>query len=897
MPAGGAAAAPARDSDEAQGLGGVTAVAPAKKGPEVTAQADPPRKAPPKGDEKPVRQPPPLGSIVGGTTAPTGAYPFFVSVQTSGGSHFCGGTLVSSTRVLTAAHCVDGGVTAAGLRVVIGANKLSAPTPQGEIRNVSAIAINPAWNATTFENDVAILTLSSASTKAWSRLAGAGDPTAAGNTVRAIGHGATSEGGSGSDDLLQVDLPIQSDATMSSSSAYGSSFVGAVMLGAGPLTGGMDTCQGDSGGPLFIPGATQNALVGDTSWGTGCARPNRPGIYGEVFQGTMRTFVDNNVPRPVNDNFGGSGISGALGTVFGDNTDSTAQPGEPSGPSTPDTTVWYSWTAPESGPTTFSLRDAAFDTALSVFTGSSVSGLTTIATNDDFNGTLQSKLTFTATAGTTYRIRVDGFTAAHGPFSLQWAQNPPANDDFAAATAVSGVAGKASGSNARSTGEPGEPSHVGVPDASVWYRWVAPESGPVVFNTREANFDTTLAAYTGSSITGLTQVAANDDVNGVTQSKIAFTAVAGTEYRIAVDGFSNARGNITLQWSVNRPANDDFAQARALPGTAGITPASSVRATGEPGELDYHGGAIADNSVWFRWTPTVSGPAVVRLGSVSGFSPGMAVYTGSGYTTPLTKVVEGPTSVTLNVTAGTPYSIAVDGNSGTTGTFTLEWLITQCNGANATLVGQGPITGTAGNDVIVGSAGPDTIDGGGGVDIICGLGGPDTLQGGGADDLLFGGLGADDERGGAGNDTFRQDSAPEGGDRLDGEGGTDAVYYGTRTTAVTVNLNNVADDGAAGEGDNVLLTVENVTGGAGNDKVSGSTVANRLSGAGGNDELRGRGGNDQLFGGPGSDRLYGDGDSDTLNLVDGVSGNDAGNGGAGTDTATADPGDVVSGVP
>ncbi|UGS36169.1 trypsin-like serine protease [Capillimicrobium parvum] len=897
MPAGGAAAAPARDSDEAQGLGGVTAVVPAKKAHEVSTQADPPRTTPPKGDEKPVWQAPPAGSIVGGTTAPTGAYPFFVSVQTSGGSHFCGGTLVSSTRVLTAAHCVDGTVTAAGLRVVIGANQLSAPTPQGEIRNVSAIAINPAWNATTFENDVAILTLSSASTKAWSRLAGPGDPTAAGDTVRAIGHGATSEGGSGSDSLLQVDLPIQSDATMSSSSAYGSSFIGAVMIGAGPLAGGMDTCQGDSGGPLFIAGATQHALVGDTSWGTGCARVNHPGIYGEVFQGTMRTFVNNNVPRPANDDFGGSGLSGALGTVFGDNTDATAQPGEPSVPSTADTTVWYSWTAPENGPTTFSLRDAAFDTALSVFTGSSVSGLTTVATNDDFNGTLQSKLTFNASAGTTYRIRVDGFAAAHGPFSLQWAQNPPANDDFAAATTVSGATGRTFGSNARSTGEPGEPSHSGVPDATVWYRWTAPESGPAVLNTRGSDFDTTLAVYAGSAITGLVQLAANDDINGSRQSRVAFTATAGTEYRIAVDGFSNARGNVALQWTVNPPANDDFAQARVLPGTAGITSATSVRATGEPGELDYHGGAAADNSVWFRWTPAVSGPAVLRLGSVSGLSPGMAVYTGNGYFEPLTKVGEGPTSVALNVTAGTPYSIAVDGNGGTTGTFTLEWLIAKCNGVNASLIGQGSITGTAGNDVIVGSAGPDSIDGGGGIDVICGLGANDTLIGGAADDLLFGGPGNDDERGGTGNDTFRQDSAPEGGDRLDGEGGTDAVYYGTRTTGVTVNLNNVADDGAAGEGDNVLLTVENVTGGAGNDKVSGSTAANRLSGAGGNDELRGRGGNDQLFGGPGSDRLYGDGDSDTLNLVDGVSGNDAGNGGAGTDTATADPGDVVTDVP
>ena len=64
-------------------------------------------------------------------------------------------------------------------------------------------------------------------------------------------------------------------------------------------------------------------------------------------------------------------------------------------------------------------------------------------------------------------------------------------------------------------------------------------------------------------------------------------------------------------------------------GLAGITSATTVRATGEPGELDYHGGAAADNSAWFSWTPTDSGPAVVRLGSVAGFAPGIGVYTGT----------------------------------------------------------------------------------------------------------------------------------------------------------------------------------------------------------------------------------------------------------------------------
>ena len=544
----------------------------AKRGDEVDQAARPSRSTPRRrrgGDPRPTRD-----RIVGGTIAPAGAYPFFVSVKRASDNFaFCGGTLVSSVWVLTAAHCVDGGATAASLKLVIGAWQLNNEAP-GDIRSVTAIHLHPSWNPSTFDNDVAMLRLNTASTKAWARMAEPVDPVNPGNTVRAIGHGHTTQGGVASNDLRQVDLPIQSDATMSDPAQYGASFHGAVMIGAGPLAGGMDTCQGDSGGPLFIAGG-QVRLVGDTSWGSGCAQPNKPGIYGEVYQGALRTFVNGLVGRPANDNFAGSGISGADGTVFGSNTDATGQTGEPTIAGSPaDTSVWYSWTAPENGPTSFNTRDAAFDTTLHVFTGSSLGTLASVASNDDFNGTLQSKVTFNATAGTTYRIAVDGFSAAHGPFSLQWAQNSPANDNFASPTVITGATGKNFANTARSTGEPGEPNHGSIPDRSVWYSWTAPETGSAVFNTRESNFDTVIAAYTGTTITGLTQLASNDQFNGTNQSKITFPVTAGTTYRIAVDGFGATTGNLGLQWSINPPANDNFASPQVLNGLSGITPAT-----------------------------------------------------------------------------------------------------------------------------------------------------------------------------------------------------------------------------------------------------------------------------------------------------------------------------------
>ncbi len=863
-----------------------------KRGNEVDQAARPSRSTTEKGEEiDPAEGPSP--DIVGGTVAPAGAYPFFTSIKRASDNFaFCGGTLVSSVWVLTAAHCVDGGVTAASLKLVIGAWQLDDEAP-GDIRSVTAIHLHPSWNPSTFDNDVALLRLNTASTKPWARLAEPIDPVNPGNTVTAIGHGHTTQGGVASNDLRQVDLPIQSDATMSDPAQYGASFHGAVMLGAGPLAGGMDTCQGDSGGPLFIAGG-QVRLVGDTSWGSGCAQPNKPGIYGEVYQGALRTFVNGLVGRPANDNFAGVGIGGPDGTVFGSNTDATGQTGEPAiAGSVPDTTVWYSWTAPENGPTTFNTRDAAFDTTLHVFTGSSFGTLASVASNDDYTpapGVRQSKVSFNAAAGTTYRIAVDGFSAAHGSFSLQYAQNSPANDDFASPAVITGATGHHFANSARSTGEPGEPFHGSVPDRSVWYSWTAPETGSAVFNTRESNFDTVIAAYTGTAINGLTQRAANDQFNGSDQSRITFPVVAGTTYRIAVDGFGATTGSIGLQWSIDPPANDDFGSSRRLDGLAGITSATTVRATGEPGELDYHGGAAADNSAWFRWIPSESGPAVIRLGNVAGgLVPGIGVYTGTSLGA-LTSVGSGATQVSLNVVAGTTYRIAVDGNGGTTGTFRLEWLLARCRGLDATIISAGgPIAGTAGGDVIVGSAQTDVIDAGAGVDTICALGGNDSITGG---------TNGDYESGGTDNDTFEQGAGANGPDRMLGESGVDVVDYGSRTGPLTVTLNTVANDGLAGEGDTVPASVENVVGGSGGDRITGNAgaIANRLRGGGGRDTLTGGGGDDTLIGHAGLDRLFGQDGRDSLNLVDGAGG-DRGDGGANADTATADPGDTVVNVP
>jgi hypothetical protein len=125
----------------------------------------------------------------------------------------------------------------------------------------------------------------------------------------------------------------------------------------------------------------------------------------------------------------------------------------------------------------------------------------------------------------------------------------PANDNFASAIALFGTAGTTSGTTALATKQPGEPDHAGNAGGhSIWYAWTASSSGPITFFTQGSAFDTLLAAYTGSSVSTLTAVAANDDIPGGLWSGVTIDAVLGTTYYLAIDGYNGANGNVTLSW-------------------------------------------------------------------------------------------------------------------------------------------------------------------------------------------------------------------------------------------------------------------------------------------------------------------------------------------------------------
>ena len=250
---------------------------------------------------------------------------------------------------------------------------------------------------------------------------------------------------------------------------------------------------------------------------------------------------------------------------------------------------------------------------------------------------------------------------------ITYAGTAPPNNDFAGATLLTGATAADSGRNFSASKESGEPNHAGnAGGSSVWYRWVATSSGPVTVSTAGSSFDTLLGVYTGAGVGALTAVAANDDDAPATTSRVSFTAVSGTTYRIAVDGKTGTAGSIEI--AINPALNDNFASAFTVTGATGTASGSNRGATSQAGE-PAHAGSAAAASIWYFWTATLTGDAAFTTEG-STFNARLAVYNGGSLAglTPVASSVgtalNAPANVTFHVNSGTGYLIAVDGGPG-----------------------------------------------------------------------------------------------------------------------------------------------------------------------------------------------------------------------------------------
>ncbi|HEX3356785.1 MAG TPA: hypothetical protein VHS31_07435 [Tepidisphaeraceae bacterium] len=160
---------------------------------------------------------------------------------------------------------------------------------------------------------------------------------------------------------------------------------------------------------------------------------------------------------------------------------------------------------------------------------------------------------------------------------------------------------------------------------------------------------------------------------------------------------------------------------------------------------------------------------------------------------------------------------------------------------------------------------------------------PMTINGGDGNDTLLGTQDSDLLQGGAGNDVMDGEG---GSDTFVGGSGNDTADFSERFDNLNISLDNVANDGGAGDHANVEADIETILGGSGNDKIVGNPFANLLKGGGGNDTIYGGSGNDTLEGDAGHDQMYGQDGNDTFLAKDGQT--DTIDGGIGDDTAQRD---------
>jgi secreted trypsin-like serine protease len=200
---------------------------------------------------------------------------------------FCGGSLISRNIVVTAAHCVDRNTPPERVDVVANTTFYKYG---GERRKVRSIHIHQGWNPATNENDIAVLRLAtdlSQVTPIALALANATIPNSSNLTV--TGWGALVEGGSGSELLMGADMPVVDNDTCNRKESYDGR-IKAGMMCAGLREGGLDSCQGDSGGPAMVVVNGQRILAGVVSWGEGCARRLKYGVYTRI--SSYRPWLD-----------------------------------------------------------------------------------------------------------------------------------------------------------------------------------------------------------------------------------------------------------------------------------------------------------------------------------------------------------------------------------------------------------------------------------------------------------------------------------------------------------------------------------------------------------------------------------------------------------------------------
>jgi secreted trypsin-like serine protease len=224
--------------------------------------------------------------IVNGVTTEENEYPWQVGLASGNGRiPYCGGSIVSSKTIITAAHCTRNSA-ASSIYVVVGEHDLTKSDGEKYVR-VCSKAEHPSYNSRTTDYDYAVLTLCEELNFA-KDVAPVCMPTVSGQGTQyenkasvVSGWGTLSAGGSRPSKLQEVTVNTMSNSQCcASNTVYSCSSITSRMICAAAPS--KDSCQGDSGGPLVVQENGSYKLAGIVSWGAGCAQSNAPGVYARV---------------------------------------------------------------------------------------------------------------------------------------------------------------------------------------------------------------------------------------------------------------------------------------------------------------------------------------------------------------------------------------------------------------------------------------------------------------------------------------------------------------------------------------------------------------------------------------------------------------------------------------
>lgn len=244
-----------------------------------------------------------LNRIVGGVSASDGAWPWQVDIQIPTQGHVCGGTLITENWVLSAAHCFPNPNDVTSYIIYVGRQQLNGWNPDETSHRINRVVVPYGYTDPQLGQDIALVEL--ATPVVWSdRVQPVCLPYAnvefnSDMKCMITGWGDIRDGVAlqGVGPLQEVQVPI-----IDSSSCQDMFLINPTenidirsdMMCAGFAEGGKDSCQGDSGGPLVCQISDGSWVqAGIVSFGLGCAKPNRPGVYAKV--SSFTNYIRSNV--------------------------------------------------------------------------------------------------------------------------------------------------------------------------------------------------------------------------------------------------------------------------------------------------------------------------------------------------------------------------------------------------------------------------------------------------------------------------------------------------------------------------------------------------------------------------------------------------------------------------